>query len=91
MMGFQLREDTDMATIRAAHYDETEKTYTEDPIVIQMASEIPDDLIDGFTHDNGSANHQFMMMANHEYGNRGGEVHGHIGAIAAAILILKNK
>lgn len=80
-----------MTTIRAAHYDETEKAYTEDPIVIQMSSEIPDELIAEFTHEDGAPSHQFMMIANREYANRGGEPHGHIGAIAAAILILKNK
>lgn len=76
--------------IRAKHYGETEKAYSEDPIVIQMANELPDGFIDEeFLHEDGSPNSKLMGLANSEYANRGGKPHGHIGAIAHAILIIK--
>ena len=80
-----------MATIRAAHYGETERALTEDPIVRQMASELPwNELKERFTHDDGEPNFDFMMIANEEYRNRGGEFDGplHIGAIATAIVMI---
>lgn len=78
-----------MATIRAKHYGETEERLTKDPVVIQMADELRGawaGLKADFTHEGGAPNFEFMMRANEEYRNRGGEDGGHIGAIATAII-----
>ena len=78
-----------MATIRAAHYDETEARLMKDPIVIQLASELPwNELKERFTHESGEPNFDFMMRTNEEYRNRGGKDGGHIGAIATSIINL---
>ena len=80
-----------MATIRAAHYSETEQALTQDPIVRQLASQLPwNELKERFTHDNGAPNFDFMMRANEAYHERGGEFDGplHIGAIATAIIMI---
>lgn len=80
-----------MATIRAKHYDETEQRLTKDPIVRQMASELPwNDLKERFTHESGEPNFDFMMRANETYRERGGNDEGplHIGAIATAIIMI---
>lgn len=79
-----------MATIRSKEYDEDEQRLMNDPIVVQMASEIPDEFDwSHFTHNDGSPNFDFMMNANSEYTQRGGKGHAHIGAIAHAILKVK--
>jgi len=78
-----------MATIKAAHYGETEARLRKDPIVIALASEIPwNELNDRFLDSNSEPNFDFMMRANEAYRARGGEDGGHIGAIAAAIVSL---
>ncbi|AIW02981.1 hypothetical protein PBI_LARENN_86 [Mycobacterium phage Larenn] len=79
--------------IRAAHYGENEALLQNDPIVLAMANEIGadpnrDKLINGWTHDGGSARFEFIQMANREYARRGGNANEHIGAVAAAILAL---
>jgi hypothetical protein len=76
-------------TIRAKHYGETEKAFSEDPIVIQMANELPDQMVKDFCHDDGSPNMDLMLLSNKEYESRGGVPKGHIGAIAHAILMIK--
>ena len=78
-----------MATIRAKHYGETEERLTKDPIVIEMANELPMEILKDFLHESGSPNSDLMMRANHEYRERGGEDGGHIGAIAHAILMIR--
>jgi hypothetical protein len=76
-----------MTCIKAAHYNETEQRLTNDPIVQQLASEIPWNVInERFTNDAGEPTFDFMMRANEEYRFRGGEDGGHIGAIANAII-----
>ncbi|QGJ90983.1 hypothetical protein SEA_BIANCATRI92_85 [Mycobacterium phage BiancaTri92] len=82
-----------MTVIAAAHYAENERALQNDPIVLQMANEIGADpqrgkLIDGWTHDGGSARFEFIQMVNREYARRGGKANEHIGAVAAAILAL---
>ena len=43
-----------MATIRAKHYDEDEQRLSEDPIVIQMANELPNDgFLGRYLHESG--------------------------------------
>lgn len=78
-----------MATIKAAHYGETEARLLEDPIVIELASEIPwNELNDRFLNNDMEPNFDFMMRANDAYASRGGKDGGHIGAIANAIVAL---
>ena len=78
-----------MATIRAAHYGETEERLTKDPIVIAMASDLPwNELKERFTHESGEPTFDFMMRANQTYRDRGGKDGGHIGAIATAIIMI---
>ena len=78
-----------MAVIQAAHYGETEARLLEDPIVIELASEIPwNELNDRFLNNDMEPNFDFMMRANQAYSDRGGKDGGHIGAIANAIVAL---
>ena len=80
-----------MASIRAAHYGETEQALTNDSIVRQTASQLPwNELKEQFTHGNGEPTFEFMMRANETYRERGGEFDGplHIGAIATAIIMI---
>ncbi|AIT13403.1 hypothetical protein PBI_EQUEMIOH13_87 [Mycobacterium phage Equemioh13] len=93
MTSTQQKGTTTMTVIRAAHYAENEALLQNDPIVLAMANEIASDpnrgkVINGFTHDDGSARFEFMQMANGEYRRRGGTANEHIGAVAAAILAL---
>lgn len=80
-----------MPTIRAAHYGETEERLTHDPIVIAMASEIPEAMVtveNNMIHESGQPTSGFMNTCNAEYRRRGGTDGGHIGAVAHAILML---
>lgn len=78
-----------MATIRAAHYDETVKKMRRDPILWAMALSLNLAPRETIVHDNGGARFEFMTRANDEYHNvRGGEIYGHIGAVAEALLSL---
>ena len=78
-----------MATLRAAHYGETEARLMEDPIVIELASEIPwNELNERFLNDDMEPNFEFMMRANDAYASRGGTDGGHIGAVASAVVAL---
>lgn len=85
-----------MPTIKAAHYDETEERFARNPIVIEMAEEIPSGELAACTHEDGSPNFNFMQGANAEYDERlKGRGLGpsseprHIGAVAHAILKLR--
>lgn len=79
-----------MATIRAAHYDDDEKRLSEDPIVKQMAAELPNDgFLGRYLHESGEPTFNFMLTANKEYRKRGGTDGAHIGCIAHAILMIK--
>ena len=81
-----------MACIKAAHYDETEQRLAQDPIVRELASEIPWSILnERFTNDEGEPTSDFMMRANEAYRYRGGTDGGHIGAIASAILLIMNE
>lgn len=69
--------------IRAAHYDEAVENLIADPIIQQMAAEIPPEDIH-FTEKN-----EFMQIALSEYRNRGGKVDCHIGGPSEAIRKIK--
>jgi hypothetical protein len=74
--------------IQASHYSETETRLTGDPVVIAMAQELHQAgmTFDVLTHPGGSPKFDFMMRANDEYRDRGGQDGGHIGAVPTAVL-----
>jgi hypothetical protein len=71
------------SVIRSHDYDETVRKLCEDPIIICMAMEVPDD-----TEMYGSG---FLMSALREYQARGGKIQTHIGGPAEAIRLLKDR
>ena len=81
-----------MGIIRAAHYDETEKRLTTDPIVRAMALDIFEGTLAGtitldrLTDSGGGPDHSFMLAANARYREQGGTDGGHIGAVPTAVL-----
>jgi len=79
-----------MATIRAAHYGETEQRLAHDPIVQAMAQDLGNVNPAALVHDgeDETPRFEFMLAANDEYRKRGGTDGGHIGAVASAILIV---
>lgn len=77
--------------LEAAHYEETRLQYMADPIIQQMAEEIPAKVVDDMTHDDGAPRFEFMTIANTIYAERGGKLTGHIGAAAEAITRLAGR
>lgn len=76
-----------MAVIEAKHYEETRVRMTKDPIVIAMAHGLADVPREQLVHEDGTTpRHEFMLKANAEYRERGGEDGGHLGAIPEALL-----
>lgn len=79
-----------MTVIKAAHYAETEKRLTQDPIVIAMAEELRDAVPRTEMVHPGppgdTLRFEFMQAANKEYRKRGGTDGGHIGAVGRAII-----
>ena len=78
--------------IRAAHYDETEKRLTTDPVVRAMALDIFEGILAGqvtldrFTDSGGGPDHPFMLACNARFRELGGTDAGHIGAVPTAVL-----
>lgn len=70
-------------TIEATHYAEARKRLSDDPIVRQLASEVPDDL--------DLTSWEFIQAARREYSKRGGTDLAHIGAVAEAIALVKKE
>lgn len=80
---------TDTApAIVANHYRETVAALLADPIVHDLASGVLGHDLAELAHDSGTPRHEFMGAANREYAARGGQIHGHIGAVAEAVLAL---
>lgn len=79
--------------LRAKRYDEIERALQADPIVHEMAAELPRGYrkrdLDLF-HEDGTPTSRFMARANAEYKRRGGTCEiGHLGAVANAIRNLR--
>jgi hypothetical protein len=69
-----------MAAIVSSKYKEIESALAADPIIRQMAQEIPAGI--------DMTSMAFMSAAGKEYRRRGGKISGHIGGPAAAIASL---
>ncbi|WP_433444632.1 hypothetical protein [Nonomuraea sp. CA-141351] len=67
---------------------EIEKKLAADPIVQAMAEGLRGVPIENLAHDGGTPRHEFMGAANDEYRKRGGQIGGHLGAVARALLQL---
>lgn len=77
--------------IEAPHYQESRDRLAADPIVIELAASIPAGALPNLVHADGSPNFRFMQKANAEFAARGGDPESakHIGAVAEAIIIIK--
>jgi len=69
-----------MAIIQAAHYDETVAALANDPIIIEMANEVPGGM---------PLNWDLIRLSNAEFARRGGTGAAHIGAVAEAIVAVQ--
>jgi len=74
--------------IEAEHYREVRDQMRADPIIQQMAREVPWYHQKEFIDKDGHPTWQFMSRANATYSIRGGKIGGHIGAVAEAIIEL---
>lgn len=74
-------------TIEADHYGRTRARLAKDPIVIEMAQELPWNQSAEFYHEDGTPTAWFMTAANREYRRRGGSDGGHMGAVAEGVWI----
>lgn len=73
-------------TIKAAHYDATERVLMTDPVLQGMAQEIRDSVAGGSRiSDEDLESWFFIRQTLEEYRRRGGEHQTHIGGPAAAI------
>lgn len=79
--------------IEARHYQETRNRLKQDPIVLELASELWAGMVglqeEEFYHEDGTPTAWFMGAATAEYRRRGGEDGGHLGAVAEALWALK--
>lgn len=75
-----------MSAIEAKH-----QRLMRDPIVVAMAEELGDMPLSQITALGGGPTFDFMKMANREYASRGGKDGGHIGAVAEAVIGLRQE
>lgn len=81
-----------MATIESGKYEETRRKFAREPIVQKLAVELAEGIkaghvsLEKFTHADASPRFEFMQAANSQYEKLGGTKHGHIGAVAEAIV-----
>jgi hypothetical protein len=76
--------------IEAAHYGEARRALTQDPIVQDMAHGLAYVPRSTLVHDDGTPRFEFMTRANAEYARRGGKGQAHMGAVAEALMLLRN-
>lgn len=78
--------------LRSAEYAKTEEALSNDPVVIEMASDLRRSGApkSDFAHDDGGPRHAFMIAANDRYFERGGSWDGplHLGAIGRVAIRL---
>lgn len=80
--------------IEAEHYQATRDALKADPIIGRLVAELRIPMRAGalkfsdIEHGEGGPRHDFMMASLREYQDRGGQVGGHIGGPAEAILAL---
>lgn len=78
--------------IEADHYRETRAALARDPIIRQMARELPDDWRLRFHGPNDrTMSYHFMTQALDEYKRRGGTISTHIGGPAEAIFQVRKE
>jgi hypothetical protein len=83
-----------MASIRAGHYDDTEKWLSQHPVIIAMAAGLRGTPRNKLAHADGTPLFEFMKGANREFYKRGGKFEGrppHIGAVATALLMVLDR
>ncbi len=74
--------------IEADHYREARNRLKRDPILRQMAREVPPASRITLTHEDGGPRMFFCSRAWEEYKVRGGKLEGHIGAAAEACIMV---
>lgn len=83
-----------MATIRAGHYDDTERWLSQHPVIIEMAAGLRGTPRNELAHADGTPLFEFMQVSNREFDKRGGKSEGHamhIGAVASALLMVLDR
>jgi len=74
--------------IEAAHYQEAREAFKADPIIVNMAATVTLRQLRLDLHDDGSPRSGFMGLVWNVYRERGGQLTGHIGAPAEALVML---
>lgn len=79
--------------LRDTRYDETVDALQSDPIVVEMAADLPE-AFDAYVdlkllHPDGRPTFRLITLANRTYRERGGKIRGHLGAVAEAVIGLR--
>jgi len=74
--------------IEAAHYQEAREAFKADPILIGMAETVTLDMLAKDLHADGTPTSSFMGFVWDVYTQRGGQLTGHMGAPAEALVTL---
>lgn len=72
--------------IEAKEYEEARQRLAKDPIIIAMAHGLANVPREEIAHEDGTPRHEFMLAANREYRERGGEDGYALGTIPDALI-----